>query len=222
MDKPTLIYFAARGRGEIIRLVLAEAGQDWQEHVVGRGTPPVNGRPTDFPALQATGQLPFNALPVWEEPGGLRLAQSAAIANHLARAHGLRGKTALEEAKVDEALGAADDVRGELRKVFTAAPEQRAAVRAELAEKALPRWFGFLERLLQANRGGAGYLVGESVTVADLALWYAVELAVDNGLGAGLDACPLLKAWYGRVAARPRIAEYLRSARRPAFAPMPK
>ena len=222
MDKPTLIYFAARGRGEIIRLVLAEAGQDWQEHVVGRGTPPVNGRPTDFPALQATGQLPFNALPVWEEPGGLRLAQSAAIANHLARAHGLRGKTALEEAKVDEALGAADDVRGELRKVFTAAPEQRAAVRAELAEKALPRWFGFLERLLQANRGGAGYLVGESVTVADLALWYAVELAVDNGLGAGLDACPHLKAWYGRVAARPRIAEYLRSARRPAFAPMPK
>jgi glutathione S-transferase len=221
MDKPTLIYFAARGRGEIIRLVLAEAGVDWQEHVVGKGTPPVNGRPTDFPALQATGQLPFNALPVWEEPGGLRLAQSAAIANHLARAHRLRGATALEEAKVDEALGAADDVRGELRKVFTAAPEQRAAVRAELAEKALPRWFGFLERLLQANRGGAGYFVGESVTVADLALWYAVELAVDNGLGAGLDARPLLKGWYGRVAARPRIAAYLGSPRRPAFTPMP-
>ena len=222
MDKPTLIYFAARGRGEIIRLVLAEAGQDWQEHVVARGTPPVNGRPTDFPALQATGELPFNALPVWEEPGGFRLAQSAAIANHLARAHGLRGKSAAEEAKVDEALGAADDVRMELRKVFTAAPEQRAAARAELAEKALPRWFGFLERLLKANHGGTGYLVGDGLTVADLALWYAVELAVDNELGAALPAHPLLEAWYRRVAARPRIAGYLKSPRRPAFAPMPR
>jgi glutathione S-transferase len=182
----------------------------------------VNGRPTDFPTLQASGQLPFNALPVWEEPGGFRLAQSAAIANHLARAHGLRGRSALEEARVDEVLGAADDVRGELRKVFTAAPEQRAAVRAELAEKTLPRWFGFLERYLQANRGGAGFFAGDALSVADLALWYAVELAVDNGLGGGLDAHPVLKAWYGRVAARPRIAAYLGSPRRPAFQPMPR
>jgi len=222
MDKPTLIYFAARGRGEVIRLVLAEAGADWQEHVVARGTPPVNGRPTDFPTLQASGTLPFNALPVWEEPGGFRLSQSSAIANHLARAHGLRGRSAVEEAKVDEALGAADDLRGELRKVFTAGPEQRAAARAELAEKALPRWFGFLERLLVANRDGTGWFVGEGLTVADLALWYALEIAVDNGLGAGLEACPALKGWFARVAARPRIAAYLASPRRPAFAPMPR
>jgi hypothetical protein len=44
----------------------------------------------------------------------------------------------------------------------------------------------------------------------------------DNGLGAPLERCPTLTAFYGRVAARPRIAAYLASPRRPAFVPMPR
>jgi len=93
MSKPTLLYFPARGRAEIIRLLLAEAGVDYQEHPVGKGTPPQGGRPTDLAALLADGTLPFGAVPVWEEPGGFRLAQSHAIAAHLARTHGLAGKS---------------------------------------------------------------------------------------------------------------------------------
>ena len=111
MSKPTLIYFTTRGRAEVIRLLLAETGVDFQEHPIGKGTPPLNGRPTDFAALRATGDLPFDAVPVWEEPSGFRLAQSAAIANHIARAHGLRGETALEEAQCDQLLGAFEDAR---------------------------------------------------------------------------------------------------------------
>jgi len=222
MPKPTLIYFAARGRAEVIRLVLAEAGVEYQEHPVGRGTPPLDGRPTDFAALKASGALPFEAVPVWEEPGGLRLAQSAAIANHIARAHGLRGKTALEEARVDELLGAVDDVRAELRKLATAAPAERPALRSELASSTLPRWLGYLDRSLQSNGGGTGTFVGASLTVADLGLWYLFEMIRDNGFGAALDRYPSLVAFAERVAKRPRIAEYLKSPRRPPFAPLPK
>src|SRR5512133_1020972 len=116
MSKPTLIYFAARGRAELIRLVLAEAGADYQEHPIGRGTPPANGRPTDFQTLRATPLLPFGAVPVWEEPDGFVLAQSAAIANHVARAHGLQGRTEREAAQCEQMLGAYEDVRAELRK----------------------------------------------------------------------------------------------------------
>ncbi|HZZ85528.1 MAG TPA: glutathione S-transferase family protein [Anaeromyxobacteraceae bacterium] len=221
MSKPTLIYFAGRGRAELIRLVLAEAGVDYQEHVVGKGTPPVEGRPTDFAELKATGTLPFDALPVWEEPGGLRLAQSGAIANHIARAHGLRGRNAVEEARCDELLGAVDDVRLELRKLATVAAEQRPALRAELASATLPRWLGYLDRLLRRNGEGAGYAVGASVTVADLALWYLLELLHDNGLGGALERCPALVAFAERIGSRPRIAAYLKSARRPAFVPLP-
>jgi len=220
MPKPTLIYFAGRGRAEVIRLVLAEAGVDYDEHPVGRGTPPKDGRPTDLAALQASGDLPFGAVPVWEEPGGFRLAQSAAIALHLARQHGLAGKTTVEAARVDEWLGAVDDVRAELRKLATAPPEQRAAVRAELASKALPRWLGLLDGQLRRHRDGAGFAVGDALSVADLALWYLLELVRDNGFGEALDRFPALVAFAGRVAARPRIAAYLASPRRHAFAPL--
>ena len=221
MEKPTLIYFPARGRAELIRLVLAEAAVDYQEHAIGRGTPPIGGRPTDFAALKASGALPFEAVPVWEEPGGLRLAQSLAIATYLARGHGLQGKTPVEAALCDQMLGACEDVRGELRKIPLAAPEQRGKVREELASATLPRWLGWLDRLLKANRGGAGFLVGDAVSVADLALWYLLESIRDNGWGAAIDRYPALVAFAGRIAERPRIAAWLKSPRRPPFVPLP-
>ncbi|HTT71974.1 MAG TPA: glutathione S-transferase family protein [Anaeromyxobacteraceae bacterium] len=221
MSKPTLIYFATRGRAELIRLVLAEAGVDYQEFVVGRGTPPVGGRPTDLAALKATGELPFDAVPVWEEPGGLRLAQSAAIANHIARAHGLRGRDALEEARCDELLGAVDDVRLEMRKLATVPPEQRAVQRAELATATLPRWLGYLDRLLRRNAGGRSYVVGPGLTVADLALWYLLEMVADNAFGEALARYPVLVAYAERIGSRPRIAAYRSSPRRPPFVPLP-
>jgi glutathione S-transferase len=221
MSRPTLVYFAARGRGELIRLLLAEAGVDWQEHPVGRGTPPRDGRPTDLAALREAGALPFGAVPVWEEPGGFRLAQSAAIANHVARTHGLRGRGAVEEARIDEWLGAVDDVRVELRKLATTPAAERPALRAELTSTTLPRWLGHLDRLLRSNGAGEGFAVGASLTVADLALWYLLELIRDNGLGAPLASYPALGAFFERIAGRPRLAEYLRSPRRPPFSPLP-
>jgi len=45
---PTLIYFATRGRAELIRLVLAEAGVEYAEHpvTVGKNSPPTAVRST--------------------------------------------------------------------------------------------------------------------------------------------------------------------------------
>ena len=222
MTKPTLIYFAGRGRAELIRLVLAEAGVDYDEHQVGHGTPPANGRPTDIAELKALGVLPFGAVPVWEEPGGLRLAQSAAIANHLARLHGLRGRSPIEEARCDELLGCVDDVRGELRRIQVAAPEERPLVRSTLEESVLPRWFGDLERHLKPRLDATGFAVGGSLGLADLALWYLLEMVRDNGMGVAFQGCPALSAFFGRVGARPRIASYVVSPRRPAFSPLPR
>jgi glutathione S-transferase len=222
MTQPTLIYFAARGRAEIIRLILAEAGIDYQEHPVGHGTPPVGGRPTDLKALQATALLPFGAVPVWEEPDGFVLAQSVAIASYLARTHGLAGKTARDAARCDELLGACDDVRMELRKLATAGPEARATLREQLASEFLPRWFGYFDRRLQANQSGGPLLVGDVVTVADLALWYLIEMCRDNGFSAAVAAYPSLLGHAERVGSRPRIAEYVKSAKRHPFVPLPK
>ena len=205
MALPKLIYFPSRGRGEIIRLVLAEAGVAYEDETF-KG-------PEEFAALKASGRLPFLAVPVWEEDG-FRLAQSAAIAGYLARAHGLYGKTPREEALIDQALGAVEDVRAELRKVVAGEPAKRPEIRAELLKTALPRWFGMLEKLLASNHEGRAFLVGDAISVADLSLWYVVELATDNGFGPALADCRLLRAWHERIAARPKLAAYLASARR--------
>ncbi len=224
MNKPTLIYFASRGRAELIRLILSEAGADWAEHpiTVGKGSPPANGRPTDFAELKATGQLAFDAAPVWEEPNGFRLAQSLAIANYLARKHGLAGKTPEEQALVEQALGGYEDTRAEFRKLVATPPEQRTKLREEMLQTILPRWFGFYERLLEANGGGAGFLVGSAITSADLALWYLVETARENGFGAALEKCPLVRAHFDRIGARPNLAAYVKSTRRHPFVPWPR
>ncbi|MGB8931853.1 MAG: glutathione S-transferase [Anaeromyxobacteraceae bacterium] len=221
MSKPTLIYFAGRGRAELIRLVLAEAGVDYQEHVVGKGTAPVNGRPTDFTELKATGDLPFEALPVWEEPDGFRLAQSLAIASHVARAHGLVGRTPVEVARCDEWLGAVDDVRAQLRRLSSAPAEERAAIRTDLRTVTLPRWLGYLDRRLRANDDGRGFAVGAGVTIADLALWYLLEMIRDNGFGEAIDRLPVLSAFAQRIASLPRVAAWIASPRRRPFAPLP-
>mgnify|MGYP001436460910 CR=1 FL=1 len=200
MALPKLVYFASRGRAEVIRLVAAEAGVAYEEE---------NFKPDQFAALKQSGRLPFQAVPIWEE-GGFTLAQSAAIANHLARPAGLRGATARDEALVDEALGAVEDVRNELRKLMTAEPAKRPELRKELNDKVLPHWFGMLERLLGSNE----YLVAGKLSVADLALWYLIEIARDNGFGSALSDTPKLNGLFERVAARPRIAEYLKSPKR--------
>ncbi len=200
-----LIYFAARGRAEVIRLALAEAGVVYEDETF-KG-------PEEFATLKASGRLPFLAVPVWEE-SGLRLAQSAAIANHIARGNGLYGSSPREQALIDQAVGAVDDVRLEIRKLVTVDPARRGEVRAELLSSTLPRWFGLLEKLLASNQEGRGFFVGETVSLADLSAWYLLEMARDNGFGPALGDCPLLTAFAERIAARPRIAAYLASPRR--------
>ncbi len=219
MSKPTLIYFASRGRAELIRLVASEAGIEWDEHPVGKDTPPQGGRPTDFAALKASGLLPFGQVPVWEEPG-FRLGQSLAIVRYLGGTHGLLGKSSRETAQVDQMLGAFEDVRGELRRLAVVEPERRPAVRAELEAQFVPRWLGYFDRLLASNRDGGGFLVGDGPTVADLALWYLLELIRDNRFAA-IEGQPRLTAYAARIAARPRLAAYLASPRRFPFAPLP-
>jgi glutathione S-transferase len=211
MALPKLLYFAARGRAEVTRLVLAEAGVSYEEE---------NFAVADFPALKKSGRLPFGAVPLWEEDGFI-LAQSAAIAAHVARGHGLYGKNPREVALIEQALGAVEDVRNEFRRVQSATPEKRPEVRAELTSTSLPRWFGFLERLLVSNGGGDGFVVGDGISVADLSLWYAMEIARDNGFGAALSDCPKLSAFYERIGARPRLAAYLKSSKRPALTRLP-
>jgi glutathione S-transferase len=212
MKLPTLTYFSSRGRAELLRLVCAEAGVTYEEKLLGVYHP-VDKTPA-FNALKATDVLPFDAVPVWEEADGFRLAQSDAIVRHVAREHGLYGHGSREAARCDMIFASVDEVRTALRAIVTAAPDKRAAVRDELVQTILPRWLAHFEKLLVLNGDGRGFIVGAGSTFADVALFVMFENITDNGLGAAYALCPALTAHAERMAARPGIARYLASPHR--------
>jgi glutathione S-transferase len=210
MSRPILIYFPLRGRAELLRVVLAEAGVEYDEQAIEQKD------------LASSPDLPFGAVPVWVEPDGWRLAQSMAIVRHVAAGAGLLGKTERERALCDQMLGAYEDVRGEMRRLATTPPEGRAALAKQLAEGFLPRWMGRFDRLLAANGDGGGFVVGDQVSVADVSLWYQLEFLRDNGFDAAISAHPRLTAFFERIGIRPRIAAWTRSPKRFPFIPLPR
>jgi hypothetical protein len=83
VTKPTLTYFNLFARGEVPRLLLEDAGVDYD-------FVPVTNWPETKAQLTAAGKLAFGQVPLYEEPG-LTLVQSNAIAHYLARKHGYNG-----------------------------------------------------------------------------------------------------------------------------------
>ena len=162
-----------------------------------------------FAELKAAGEWPFGSVPVLDVTTGgktVRSAESNAILRYVGRLTGLYPvDEPLRALKVDEALDVAEDlyhVIGPSMGEPDAA--RRMAMRKVLAEETLPRWGAYLEKLLVAN-GRTGFVVGDTLTVADLKLhWIVDKLA--NGTLDGipttvLDHLPTLAAWRKNVAA---------------------
>jgi len=207
-----LTYFSSRGRAESIRLLCAAGAIEYEEKSLGvyhpaRKTP-------EFLALRATGTLPFAAVPIWEEPDGLVIAQSDAILRHIARTRGLYGRDAVDAARCDMVLSALEDMRAEVRQAATTEPDKRAALRREVVTVTLPRWLGHFERLLAANGAGRTWVVGDRMTVADVVLYGAFEILHDNSLEAPYASCPGLAAHGERMGQKPGIARYRSSPSR--------
>ena len=53
---------------------------------------------------------------------------------------------------------------------YSAQKEEAKPTIAEFLEKRVPRWMGYFEDCLKANNGGQGWMVGNSMTFADIAM----------------------------------------------------
>ncbi|XP_013918809.1 PREDICTED: glutathione S-transferase P-like [Thamnophis sirtalis] len=145
----TLTYFPVRGRGEAIRLLLADQGQEWTEDVV-------NGeiwKKGDLKKLCAFGQVPRF------QDGNFILHQSNAILRHLARNHGLYGEDAKEAALLDMVNDGVEDLRNKYARLIYQNYESGKAAYIE----ALPAELAPFEKLLAENDGGKGFIVGKQV-----------------------------------------------------------
>ena len=96
-------------------------------------------------------------------------------------------------------------------------PEAKRYATGFLDERA-PKYLGYFERLF--DKSGGPYLLGRSVSYADLSLFQLVEgmrYAFPKGMKRIERKVPRVVAVRDRVAARPRIKAYLGSPRRIAF-----
>ena len=201
-----LYYWRLRGRGEQIRLLLNELGQDYEDVYVSKDR--------GFPELKAQGAgvLPFGSVPMLED-GEFRLVEGPAIMTYLGRKHGLTPGDLESAARVDAIVLGAEDMRmAYFRQLGD--DERAGARRARFVEGDWPeRWLRAWDGLLTLN-GDNGFLVGDSVTPADLAVFDALDAIVTWVDGAGFGAFERVGSFYRSILARPAIAAYVASDRR--------
>jgi glutathione S-transferase len=201
-----LMYWNKRGRGEQVRLLLNELAADYEEIPVEPGS-------QRFREIQAQGPgvLYFGAVPMLED-GSFRLCQGPVILSYLAQKHGIAPAGLQARARADAIAWGAEDLRSAYFGLFQgdAAARQAAFVAGPWRE----RWLTSLDGLLELN-GGTGFFVGGTLSHADIAVWDVLDSITAWVEGATLAGFPRLERFFAAIAARPRIAAYLASARRP-------
>jgi glutathione S-transferase len=205
MSTYKLYYFDGRGRGEISRLILATAGQKFED---------VRYQQNEWPSHKS--EMPLGQMPVLEIDG-IKLPQSMTIARFLARQFHLAGKDNLEQAKVEAVADTATDLLNKFGPIiwYQEEPQKKASIEEFFANE-LPKHLRNLETLAKAYSEGSSFFVGSNLTFADLCVYDVLEniLEVDANI---LDQYPWLKINGQKVAEHPNIATYLKSRPRTAF-----
>jgi glutathione S-transferase len=192
-------------RAEVSRLALFIANIPFEDQRISR---------EEFSAMKLSGELPFGQMPVLEVDGNT-LAQTGAIARFCGKQANLYPTDDFNAAKVDEAIDLATDITSlvspSMREKDT---EKKAAMRTQLATTTLPKYFGFLEMLLEQN-GDTGYYVGDCLSIADLAIWRLLGWLASGMLdGIPTDVMapfPLVTAHFQAIEAHPKVRSWMDS-----------
>jgi len=197
MSTYKLTYFNVKARAEIIRLIFAAAGVEYEDVRIPRD---------QWPSLKSA--TPFGQIPILEVDG-VTLCQSNAIARYLARKFNLAGKTELDQARGDMLVECFVDTLDPLVAFFRATDEtKKAEAKKKYVEEQLPAYLTLLEGLLTANHGGNKFFVGDELTWVDLAFLNYVDW-LKHATDEPLAKHPKLAALKERVTKLPRIAEWI-------------
>ena len=168
----------------------------------------VRDEPRD--ALKAAGKMPFGAVPVLEVDGKI-LSQTQAMAAYCGSLTKLRPEDPWLAAKCDEAINGCTDVTTTIGATFRLPDEEKIAAREALLapDGRLTMHLGGLERLIREN--GTGYVVGASLSVADLAIWRLagwLTSGVIDGLPDISTQFPAITRLCALVDAHPKVEEW--------------
>ncbi|BFZ09087.1 hypothetical protein BsWGS_12126 [Bradybaena similaris] len=196
-------YFDSRGRAELSRLLLAAAGQEYED---------IRFTKEQWPAEKPN--FPFHQLPALEVDGK-RYGQSIAIAKYLAREFGFYGKSNLEGLEIDQVVHLAADFMNTFVPWFTEKDEaKKAEMQKKLQEVEIPKFLGHFENLLK--KSGTGYFVGNSLTLADFMVYDLIYAFISLKV-LSTDGYPLVQAHSKKVESNENIKAYLAKRKQTAF-----
>jgi glutathione S-transferase len=210
-----------QGRGEFVRLALAEAGADYIDV----------GRRRGSGAVAAMLERKREKHPAFAPPllkaGRLAIGQAANILLYLGARHNLAPKDEAGRLWVHQLqLTLADfvaeihDLHHPIASALYYDAQRREAKRAatEFWKRRPQEFLGYFERVLERN--GGPYLLGRRLCYADLSLFQVIEglrYAFPKHMKRFARRVPGVIALADRVAKRPRIAAYLKSEQRIPF-----
>jgi len=195
-----LTYLQGRGLAETTRLLLVEAGADWEDIRITQD---------QMKEFKAQGKLPYGQVPILESsryPNTV-FAQSQTIQRFVAKHYGFLGSSLVEQTQIESVLDAIGDIRMDSRvHVYSVPEEKKADGKKKMETESFPKHLAVLENILRANTHG--YFVGNQLSLADIQ-FFNVFWSFKTDYPNVLNAFPHLQALYQRVAERPRIAEWL-------------
>ncbi|HTP83223.1 MAG TPA: glutathione S-transferase family protein [Alphaproteobacteria bacterium] len=218
-----LFYWPSiQGRGEFVRLALEEAGAAYTD--VARGSA---GMAKMMRLLDSTKVEYPPFAPPFLKAGKLLIAQTANILLYLGARHRLApaseaGRLWAHQLQLTIAdfVQEVHDTHHPIASSLYYDDQKPEAKRraADFLENRVPKYLGYFERVLTRQRGG--HLLGARLTYPDLSLFQIVagmRYAFPNAMRRIERKHRRVVAVHDAVAARPRIAAYLRSDRRIPF-----
>ena len=201
--KYKLYYWPMQARGEQVRLLLHELGEDFDDiHIKPDG---------EFLTLKKQGakSLYFKSVPMLQD-GDFRLVQGPVIMNYLGRKHGLMSNDLQVAAKTEAIVLGAEDMRMAYFRAFGDSDEALEKQALFVKDQWKLRWLPSWNELLELN-GDNGFFVGNELTQADIAVWDALDAITHRIEGANFGDYDRLVRFHESIGRRSGIANYLSS-----------
>jgi glutathione S-transferase len=216
-----------QGRGEFVRLALEAGGADYID--IARMPGKSRGMTGLMRYLEGKGVKRPPFAPPYLKAGKLVIAQSSNILLYLGPRLGLAPRGEADrlwvhqlQLTIGDFVDEAHDVHHPIgANLYYEEQKREAKRRTEVFIRLrIPKFLGYFERVLERNRAHGSFLAGGRTTYADLSMFQVIaglRYAFPRTLSRRGYRYPNLMALHDRVAARPRVAAYLRSERRIPF-----
>jgi len=196
-------------RAEVLRVSLFIGNISFEDVRISR---------EEFREVILTGKLrngisvPFHQLPVLEIDGKI-VGQTGAIARFCGKLSGLYPKNDLLAAKVDQIIDTATDITNLVSPTVREKNEIiKKNKRDKLSNKLLPRWFTYLENILE-NEKGSTWFVDNKISIADIAIWRLLgwlKSGMLDGISTNIcDTYTKLNNVHAEVHKHPKVQEWM-------------